>query len=421
MVEWQVEEHIPQDPLPEEPRRPRRVDWRGVAIILLIISVTAGIVAAAGRYREEQLKVELNEVIRREANTMTYGAPDATLAFADPSASPQWLDGYTSIYNRSHSIPPPTIQRVALRDTVATADVLWATTPPLRESRAYRLVDGEWRRTPLFIPQPSPDELEDLRTTHFAHVGPVSRVNDLARTPGLQLNLEGLRRRVATYWEDTWDEYFLTVRVYPVEFAPAVQYTDARNLHINSVNLTPFDPTSPLSPHSQYRMAVTDGVVKWLTTPDWVRELRLSGMTTMSAADLEASHDWFVMLDLLQAAEARHWALSESEVNRVLEAWKAEVGYQWINPFVAPLPQRSEAQSWASDDARRYAMLNLLVERQIAVGDTGTIGRLARILQDYPPVYFSAEQFFSALVGGSPTDVQAQMELWLQNEITGKE
>jgi hypothetical protein len=412
MLDWQVEEEIPQEPLSEESPRQWRIDWRGVAIILAIITVTTAIVLGALRYREEQLRVELNAVIQREATTMSYGIADATLAFADPSAPPQWMNGYTSIYNQPASLPPPTIQQVALRDTIATAEVLWATTPPLLEPRAYRLVDGEWRRTPLFIPQTPADELEDLRTTHFALVGPVSTVNDLATTPGLQLNLEGLRRRVATYWQETWDEYFLTVRVYPAEFAPAVHYSDARNLHVNSVNLTPFNPALPLSPQSQYRIGVTEGVVKWLTTPEWVRQLRLSEMTTMSAADIEASHDWFVMLDLLQAAEARHWALSESEVNALRAYWRTEIGNQWVDPFTAPLPEAGRA--WDEAESQRYAMINLLLERQIAVGDVGTIGRLAGILQEYPPVYFSAEQFFSALIGGSPSDVQMQMELWLE-------
>lgn len=411
MLDWQVEEEIPKEPLIEETPRPWRLNWRGVAVILVIITITVGVVVAALRIREAQLTTELNEVIRREANTMTYGAPDATLAFADPFAPPDWRDRYVSIYNRSHSIPPPTIQNVALRNDIATTDVVWATTPPFIETRAYRLLDGEWRRTPLFIPQSPTDELADLRTTHFALIGPDSTVTDLATSPGLQLSLEGLRRRVATYWQDTWEEYFLSLRVYPVEFAPAVHYADARNLHINSLALTPFDPTLPLSPQSQYRLGVTEGVVRWLTTPEWMRQLRLSEMTTMSAADIETSHDWFVMLDLLQQAEARHWALSETEVHAMRQYWKGAISNQWVDPFTAPLPQRGEP--WSEEEAQRYAMINLMIERQIAVGDISTIGRLARILQEYPPVYFDAEQFFSALIGGSPSDVQMQMELWL--------
>jgi hypothetical protein len=413
MLDWHVDEEIPKEPLVEESPRQWRVDRRGVTVILVIVTITVGVVVAALRIREAQLTAELNEVIRREANTMTYGVPDATLAFADPSAPPEWLNRYVSVYNYSHPIPPPTIQTVALRNDVATTEVLWATTPPLVESRAYRLIEGEWRRTPLFILQTPTEELADLRTTHFALIGPVSPVNDLASTPGLQLSLEGLRRRVATYWQDTWDEYFLSLRVYPVEFAPAAHYADARNLHINSLELTPFDPTSPLSPQSQYRLGVTEGVVRWLTTPDWVRQLRLNGMSTMSAADIEASHDWFVMLELLQNAEARHWALSETEVNAMRQYWKGEVGNQWVDPFTAPLPEQGDLRD---DEARqRYAMINLLIERQIVAGDVSTIGRLARILQEYPPVYFSAEQFFSALIGGSPSDVQLQMELWLES------
>lgn len=410
MLDWHVDEEIPQDALSDEPpRRQLRIGWRTALLLLtlLLISVTVGI--AVLRQREAALRAELDTHILQESRAMASGDRDLALPLVDPGAPSSWFVAYQSLFQRRATHIAPTVQEVELIGETATTMVRWATTPPLIEPRAYRLIEGTWRRTPLTIPT---DQSSDLRTTHFALIGPPDAVKDLASTPGIQLNLEGLRRRVATYWQDTWDEYFLTVRVYPAEFAPAVRYADARNLHVNTVNLTPFDPTGALSPQSEYRLAVIKGVVAWLTTPDWVRAVRLNGSDMMSEADMEAAHDWFVMLDLLQEAEARHWALSEIEIERLQAQWRAEIGNQWVDPFRAPLPT-GDMRLLNESDRQRRAMLHLMVERQVASGDISTIGRLARILNEYPPVYFSAEQFFSALIGGSPGDVQLQMELWL--------
>jgi hypothetical protein len=52
-------------------------------------------------------------------------------------------------------------------------------------------------------------------------------------------------------------------------------------------------------------------------------------------------------------------------------------------------------------------MVNLLIERAVEHGgDENTLGRLAHTLLAYRPETFEAERFFTALIGGSPADLE---------------
>ncbi len=413
MLDWRVAEQLPDDPTTDDvpavtTRRPgNRVVLVGALLVLVI--VVSGL-SYTYRQRDVALRSDLSTYILDETRAQAAGDVSLAEAYADPNAPEGWYAHYASQFRSTATLPALVVQDVRLAGELAEVDVAWQTTPPYMQHRAYRSVNGQWRRTPLVV---ATEPITDTRTPYFVITGPVPVVNDLTNTPGLQLNLEALRGRIVTYWgDDIWDAYLLTVAVYPSDLAPAVEFSDARRLHINTPTLTPFDPASPLSPQSQYRLTVTDAVVKWLTTPQWVRDLQL-GNTTMSPADVAASHDWMVMLDLLQQAEARQWVLNDAERRAVRNAWRAELNHQWVDPFTARLPLTNTPATY---DARlRWVMVNLMIERQITVGGPEMVGRLAQMLKSYPSVYFDPATFFRAIAGGTP-DVPQQMEMYLADE-----
>lgn len=407
MLDWRVEgESSPSDPNPPKLPRPSPRWGRILLVALLLILVTgAALLAGQARARETELRAELTQLIAEEARAQAFGQWEQGAWLVDPAASSTWRGRYAALYERPRSLPVlPFVQEITWGDQRVTVQVTWPTsiTHPLTETRAYRLVEGTWRRTPR-------DDIVRTRTlrehssAHFRLRGE-EEVAALLDDRDLRLSLEALRARVVTYWPDTWGDYFLTLHAEPQELSPPVYFSDAQKLYINRPSIALLDPASPLPAKAQYRLAVTTAVVQWLTTPDWMRDPETRSILTLPQPGQPPTGDWIALYRILQQAEARHWALDGAQRRDLRNAWRTELAGTWPDPFQPFLDIDPDA---ADPEVRqRWLALTLVIERQIALNGPEVIGRMARTLVAYPPDEFSVPSFFQALVGGSSSDLE---------------
>lgn len=408
-MDWQVlgdEERLPSAPAENEPRARRAWArlWRWLLLGLLLVATLGAAVVWQARQREEELRADLEATIEREARAQLFGVAAQAREFADPAAPQIWRERYAALFHPQQSDLPPAVTRLALQEGRALVDVTWPGAPtPIIEQRAYRVVGGAWRRSPL--PLEAWEAAGTRRTTHFSIQANAADLAAFSDDPALRLNLERLRSRVVTYWPDAWADFFLAITVQPQELSGPVLFIDAQKLLVNSPDLALVDPAAPLPREAQVRLAITTAVVEWLATPESLRRPFFGDRSGrfLETPD-EGVNNWWALWRILQAAEARHWALDSAQRRLLRNAWRAELAGTWPDPFAGPLPLSPEGTDPAA--RRRWLAVSLLVERQIEIGDVGTPGRLATILATYPTGSFQPGPFFAALIGGSEDNVE---------------
>lgn len=410
MLEWDVLDEDQKEGLgksqQEGPRRGVRW-WRW---LLLLCGIVVGVISWLGwqsQERDQQVRTDLNLVLQEEIHAQASGFTGRAADLADPRASQNWFARYVDLFRRPYYVPDsPIIQDIVWDNLTVMATVEWPQRqPPVVEQRAYRLVNSRWRRTPLPSSLIKPAEpKEERRTTFFMLRGAAQDIATMTDDPALRLNLEGLRSRVVTYWSETWDSFFLVVNIEPQELSPPVYFMDAQKLYINRHELVPYDPSSPLSHKGQYRLAVIEAAIEWLTTPDWMRDKEIRNAQTELPPAFAASKDWIILYRLLQQAEARHWGLDGSQRRDIRNAWRAELAGEWSDPFAGALPLSPDFAT--PEERKRWLILNLLIERQIALEGIGTPGRLATAAQGYLPEELSLKQFFQEIIGASGDELE---------------
>lgn len=411
MIEWDVLDGEQNEglgePQQEGPQGAGIIWWRWLLLLFAVVLAVIIWLAWQSQNGDQKLRADLNAVLQEEIHAQASGFTARAADLADPRASQSWFARYVDLFRRPYLVSDlPIIQDIIWNNSNVVALIEWPQSQaPIIEQRAYRLVNSRWRRTPLpssFIEPTTPKE--ERRTTYFMLRGAAHDMATMTDNAELRLNLEPLRSRVITYWPNTWDSFFLVINIEAQELSPAVYFMDAQKLYINRYELVPFDPSSPLSRKGQYRLAVIQAVVEWLTTPDWMRDKEIRNAQTELPAKFAASKDWLILYRLLQEAEARHWALDGSQRRELRNAWRAELAGEWSDPFAGALPLSPDVAT--PEERKRWLMLNLLIERQITLEGIGTAGRLATSMQDYLPQDFSHKYFFQSIIGGSTDEFE---------------
>lgn len=404
MLEWDVLDGDKNEglgePQQEGPQGAGIIWWRWLLLLFVIVLAVIIWLGWQSQVRDQQLRTDLNVVLQEEIYAQASGFTGRAADLADPGVSQSWFARYVDLFRRPYSVSKfPIIQDIILNNSIIITLVEWPQSQAaVIEQRAYRLVNSRWRRTPLpssFIEPATPKE--ERRTTYFMLRGAAQDMATMTDDPELRLNLEALRSRVVTYWPNTWDSFFLVLNIEPQELSPAVYFMDAQKLYINRYELVPFDPSSPLSRKGQYRLAVIQAVVEWLTTPSLLRDKEIRNAQTELPAEFAASKDWIILYRLLQQAEARYWALDGSQRRELRNAWRAELAGEWSDPFAGALPFNPDLAT--PEERKRWLILNLLIERQIALKAIGTAGRLATSVQGYLPQDFNMIHFFQGVIG----------------------
>jgi hypothetical protein len=412
MMDWRVlgeEEGLPSLPGEEEPRAGRVLArlWPWLLLLLVLGLALGAAVVWQARQREARLHADLAAIVEEEARAQAFGVPEQASTLADPLAPESWRQRYGLLFREERTPLRPEIAEMEFEEERALLTVTWPEArTPITERRAYRLVDGAWRRAPL--PLQAWEPAGEQSTDHFLLRADAADLEALTGDPALRLNLERLRGRVVTYWPHTWKDFFLTVTAQPQELSGPVYFADAQKLFVNSPPLALADPTSPLPWKAQYRLAVTSAVVEWLTTPEWLRQPFTEsndGLEALLPEEEQGLRNWVALWRILQQAEARQWALDGEQRVALRNGWREELGGVWPEPFAGPLPLDPDAAD--PEARRRWMAVSLLVERQIQIEGIHVPGRLATVLLDYPARNdFQVGQFFGVLIGGSANNVE---------------
>jgi hypothetical protein len=205
-MEWQVKENG-NAPLPARStkliRSRRPAGWVWLVVGLLVIVTLGGALWWRVQQQGENLRASITETIHQEARVL--GGQDMTEAEAliDPHAPVDWRWSYlqaTSLLRPPSTLP--TVQEIRLDDEGMLALVqvavprpegeLYDRLEPIVEQRAYRLIEGAWRRTPLPLDQA---EMDEQRTHHFVLHGPATVLAEL-NSDGILLTIGASGQRL---------------------------------------------------------------------------------------------------------------------------------------------------------------------------------------------------------------------------------
>lgn len=362
MLEWEVLEEEAALPAAAPMARARR--WgQWVVLLLALALMIGGALAWQVRQQRQRLHAELQVVLDSEARLMALGQWEPARDLLDPAAPLEWKNAYLYYLSRPQPVPgTPTIRSVVLAEegTRATVRAAWpaaAGAAPIIETRAYRMVQGQWRRTPLFAQD---TELTEVATDHIVLRGEPTELVTL-REPEWRFDPFGLRAHLAASWPQGWVEPRpVTVVVRRREFGELVTPSRSRRtLLLNSPRLNYTLTSDPLPPDAWYRLQTTDALL-----------LKLLPVQQPPASWSEAERERALTFQRqLHWAEARWWALSDSERAALHEQWRAALGAQWPSPL---------DPAATLDEEARWMAMNLLLDDLVAQHGTALLGALAQ-------------------------------------------
>ena len=410
MMQWEVaeQEGKPLTALDEagpEPPRHKTLQWRGVVLVLLgFVAGFAGLLAWQARQRETALRADLTSVIEGEARVMGLLATEQGRAYVDPDAPLDWQMRYLRYPGPvpdPGGLPKLGTLRLEEDGQIARVEVVWPrpasreTAEAVSEHRAYRLVNGSWRRTPYVRPG---QETEERRTDHFIVQAPPEELETLTNDPALYVDLESLRQSIEATWPRSWfDGTPVTVRVVAREFGPYVTPT-APHIQVNSPHLAPADPFSALPAASQYRLVLTHEVLYHLIRPPMPPPISNEPILL-----------YRTLYDHLVFAEARQQALSAEERQAIRGQWRERLGGKWESPFSGPMFWIF-GENGADQQAieRRQIALHLLLEQLAETEGPEVLGGLASAMTRQHPTEFSLADLFTEATGLSREELEAR-------------
>jgi hypothetical protein len=355
-LEWQVLEEDELDGLPEERDEvtARSRPWRQWFVLLLVVvALAAALLWQQARERAEALRVELREAVHVEERVRYGGDRAQWAALLDPAAPVEWRYRYAFAHSRFYGDPPdlPDMRVLHLQEegTLATVELFWpnagATDSPT-EQRAYRTVNGIWRRTPLAVA----DELVvEQRTENFVLSGPESVVQEITGELELLELLETMRAHIdqgilRARWFNG-DPVHIVIRprelmTFTVE-GPLSQH---RTMIATSPTFSKVDFYAPLSPESQYRLDLAEGVSYRLVPAVGIPPTELDG-------------NYLIWHQLLRQAEVRQWVLTAEERRQLRNYWREQLAGAWIVPWEGSLVTTELS---TTEDAQEVAQRRLV-------------------------------------------------------------
>jgi hypothetical protein len=266
------------------------------------------------------------------------------------------------------------------------------------ERRAYRLVNGQWRRTPL--PVEEVEEKEQLQTAHFVLIAPPDDLAALTSDPALRLDLEEMWQHIDANWPRQWlADSLIYLNVEPDEMAFLIgSQTNERTILVNSPRFaaSKIFLDSPLSLQAQYRLRVTTEVIRRLT-------MGQIGTGIFG----EMAFTFRGILDQLQEAEARHAALTDEERRAQRNHWREQLDGAWVSPFTDPgyraivyTPTQAEQR-----ERQRLAMAFVL-EYLVETEGVEVLGRMAHEMARTRPGFATLCEQVTGLTG---TELEARV------------
>ncbi|MBA3534219.1 MAG: hypothetical protein H0T73_20040 [Ardenticatenales bacterium] len=378
MLDWKVLEGEEVSLPPGEitkPIRPRRGHWLLwlLGLFLLLVGLVAGGLWWRVREHEQLIRAQLTEFIEAEARVMAVGDPMQMRPFLDPQASSEWRTRYEILYGWSRPyVGLPALEEVRLENkgTLALVTVSWPA--PVggekggrEERRAYRMVEGGWRRTAYPIPKV---ELSEQRSPHFVLRAPPGYL-------GLwdELNLENFYQHIAERWPDEWqNEPHVTIIIEPEEFA--LMGESSSLIRTTSPEFSWFEMTSPLSARTQYRVRLMSEVLDRVIEHQPPPPLHLSRQAIISA------EQYRMLFYILLRAEEEHWILDEGQRRHLRNRWREQMAGTWRSPFERSLtvPDGASAEDVENAGDLRQANLYFLIDYLIATEGRAIPGQLAQ-------------------------------------------
>jgi hypothetical protein len=275
----------PPDASPVEPA-PSRRRWLGLAlaagIVLLVLVAQMRRAADEARRERAALIVALGDHVVAEAQAMAAGQPGAAANWMDPAAVADWAVRYRRLFEPAPVNPynelcgvygtewhpnaarpaltlvnlagPPGARRAVLR-------VAWAEGSAATEPRAYREVDGGWRRTPLTKAEITRGAWRELVLGAWRVVGPAGDLRVLTTPTGPGVDFARLDEQVRQDVPRAASAVLSAGRVVvqPTELeSPVIEVGIAPEprVVVNSPELALVNPDGPLSAGALYRLAL---------------------------------------------------------------------------------------------------------------------------------------------------------------------
>jgi len=136
-------------------KRLREAEWRHLlpigVLVILVLAVRGAELWRQQRIVGERSRKALREVIAQEVELRKTGNVDAYLLLLDPGADPAWrqrqAETLTKLPLPVVGTELPIIEHWEFNGDAALVELWFSGPPASRETRFYRLVNGEWRRT----------------------------------------------------------------------------------------------------------------------------------------------------------------------------------------------------------------------------------------------------------------------------------
>lgn len=410
-LEWQVlgdaGAPLPTEPEPDERVRRPWLPW--LLVFLGALALGAGASGATlvwrAQQQQERLRADLLAVVEAETQAQAFGLTEQIGQLVDPRAPEAWRLRYATLFEprewggRAMWLVPNTLVRwrpPAVRPTVrgvtlntegsrAVIEVVWQDRAEVVEQRAYRLVRGSWRRTPLRDESVVGPPWHQTHTPHFhlrAHPSEFGQGGDEA---ALLLALEGLRDHMATSWPAPLGDTMpptLTLTLEPQEFEPVVINVREDELIINPMDLTPFHAALPLSMASQRRIGIANQVNLLLVQS---LEPQISGLTP------NEFQPYLYLFFFLPESDTALWLLEDGERRALRNAWREELKGAWQSPIGPFDPELDENDPASVDNLLTWIIsTRLFVEQLREQGYMDTPGDLAHTFLERPDRSFEA-------------------------------
>lgn len=367
MIEWKVVEEgeeLGEVQRRAQPSRSRAWRWIVPLLILALLGIVGGGVRWQLYEQERALRADLTEIVKIEARHQGYLNVEQLHVLIDPAAPAVWRARYLLAMSQQRVLPSnPTVQALRWSEGggVALIEVVWPYPGgTFIEPRAYRLKGERWYRTALPLAEEPVQEQEGDLVTLRASAAELAWATEV-------LDLEGLHTHLVAHWPHGSVAPF-TLLIKPQELAPLIEDLGASGtLRANSRAFFLPDLTSHLSTDAQYRLRLTEAILRYRLLP-WPAQR--PGIDTF---------DHFSFQQQLLAAEARYWVLDEAERARLRAQWRAELEGHWESPFSAPL-SGSDKESVR----RRTLATAFLLDYLILTQGRAVPGQLAAQLDSAP-------------------------------------
>ncbi|MGH2542094.1 MAG: hypothetical protein ACRDIB_04835, partial [Ardenticatenaceae bacterium] len=274
----------------------------------------------------------------------------------------------------------------------------------ITEQRAYRLVEGMWRRTLLPL---NGAELNEQRSNHFVLRAPSNALTALNMDGALLEELEGLRNHILATWPSGQVvDTPLIIEVRPREFDTVGQQIRSHQFNtnvtqpivVNAPATFDADPQVPLAADTQYKLALVEAVLFRLTGNFQ------EGFGTSAERSLERS----LLARQVRLSEAQQAALSPAQ-QRVLRNWqRTQLNDHWLSPFSTPypIPSATSDEDVGAQQERYRLSLALLVEQVRLMHGNEAIAQLARYGTSGKASLTLADAFLS-VTGGTLEELEA--------------